>query len=352
MQRPKRTNEEILQNLRYEQEWNHRRCREYFSSNQPLILTPCLPNPPVRLEHIQDSCNKSTAIYSMTPHLEPHTLAYSKDSANRSEIIYTIYEQWFCGHDIDIDFGNFVAKLISIRIPSDKQAITVEGIIDIHRAWCDHVEYTLPSCSKRTSLTETEIEDHFYNDDHGPIGINQKQNRYYKLRPLFRALIIIVDHQTSQERTQRVVHLLRTNFPTDLSAPISFKSILPKLDQEMFHGYDSDNLVTTTLSSTIDFVMALELREQNAFPESLRDPSIVDERMEGSRNPTETAQSNGYTGPEIRGPSTGWVKLAEGEKVIPPATPLVFTERMRLGLPPPRSARHRRWMGKETQPPL
>ncbi|CAF9943350.1 MAG: hypothetical protein ALECFALPRED_011128, partial [Alectoria fallacina] len=196
------------------------------------------------------------------------------------------------------------------------------------------------------------VEDHFYNDDHGPIGINQKQNRYYKLRPLFWALIIIVDHQTSQERTQRVVHLLRTNFPTDLSAPISFKSILPKLDQGMFPGYDSDNLVTTTLSSAINFVMALELREQNAFPESLRDPSIVDERMEGSRNPTETAQSNGYTGPEIRGPSTGWVKLAEGEKVIPPATPLVFTERMRLGLPPPRSARHRRWIGKETQTPL
>lgn len=164
MQRPKRTNEEILHNLRYSQEWYHRRCREYFSANAPLVLTPCLPNPPVKLEHIQDSRNKSTGVYSITPHLEPHTKAYSKDSGKRSELIYTIYEQYFCGHDVDIDFGNIVAKLISLRIPSDKQAITVENIIDIHGAWCDHVEYTLPLCSKK----ETGIEDHSYNDDLWP----------------------------------------------------------------------------------------------------------------------------------------------------------------------------------------
>ena len=312
-----------------------------------VILTPCLPNPPVKLEHIQDSCNKSTAVYCITPHLEPHTIAYCEDSSKRSDIIYTIYEQWFCGHDVDIDFGNFVAKLISIRIPSDKQTTTVEDIIDIHRAWCDHVEYTLPLCSKKKSLTET-----LYNDDHGPTEINQKQNEYYKLRPLFRALIIIVDHQTSQKGTQRIVHLLRTNLPPELSAPISFKSIQPKLDQEMFPGHNSDNLVTTTLSSAIDFVMALELREQNAFPESHRDPSIVDERIGGLGTNTEKAQRRGYTGPEIREPSTSWVKLAEGEKVMLPVTPLVLNKRCRPYVPPPWIAHHRRLIGEKKQLPL
>ena len=122
--------------------------------------------------------------------------------------------------------------------------------------------------------------------------------------------------------------MLRTNLPSRLSAPISFKSIQPKLDQEIFPGYNSDNLVTTTLSSAIDFVMALELREQNAFPESHRDPSIVDERMGGSGTNMEIAQSRGYTGPEIRGPSTSWVKLAEGEKAIPPVTPRLRTKKL------------------------
>lgn len=115
----------------------------------------------------------------------------------------------------------------------------------------------------------------------------------------------------------------------------------------MFPGYNSDNLVTTTLSSAIDFVMALELREHNAFPEIHRDPSIVDERIGGSGTNTEIAQSEGYTGPEIRGPSTGWVKLAEGEKVMPPVTPLVLAQRSCLGLPPPRVAHRRRLIKKE-----
>lgn len=330
MKRLEQTNEEMINDLRYDLEYHHRRCREYFSADAPLILTPCLPNPPVKLEHIQDSCNKSTAVYFITPHSEPRTEAYSKDSRSRSEIIYTIYEQWFCGHDVDIDFGNFVAKLISIRIPSDKQAIIVENIIDIHRAWCDHVEYTLPLCSK----TETETEDRSYKD-YGPIGINQKQNKYCKLRPLFRALIIIADPQASQKRTQRVVHLLRTNLPTQLSTPISFESIQPKLEQGMFPGYDSDDLITTTLSSAIEFVMALESRQQNASPESHRDPNIVDERLGSLKFQTERARSRGYTGPEIRGPSTGWVKLAEGERAILPATPLAWELRRRLGLPLP-----------------
>ena len=245
MKRPQRTNEEIIHTVRYHLEYNHRRYREYFSNNAPLILTPSLPNPPVGLEHIQDSCNKSAAVYSITPHLEPHTLAYSKDSARRAEIIYTIYQQWFRSHDIDIDFGNFVAKLVSIRLSSDDQAIKVEDIIDIHRAWCDHVELTLPLCSRK----EAETEDDSYNDNRGPIGINQRQNEYYKLRPLFRALIIIVDDQTSQRDAQRVVHLLRTNLPAKISTPISFQGIQPKLDQEMFPGYSDDNLVTTTLIS-------------------------------------------------------------------------------------------------------
>ena len=32
----------------------------------------------------------------------------------------------------------------------------------------------------------------------------------------------------------------------------------------------------------------------------------------------------GYTGPEIQGPSTGFVKPAEEEDVLPPVTPLVW----------------------------
>ena len=119
----------------------------------------------------------------------------------------------------------------------------------------------------------------------------------------------------------------------------------------MFPGYNSDNPVTTTLSSAIDFVMALELREQNAFPESHRDPSIVDERIEDLGTNTEKAQCRGYTGSEIREPSTSWVKLAEGEKVMPPATPLVLNRRCRPDVQPPGLAHYRTLIEKKKSNP-
>ena len=53
----------------------------------------------------------------------------------------------------------------------------------------------------------------------------------------------------------------------------------------MFPRYNSDNLITTTLSSAIDFIIALKSRQQNAFLESNRDSSIIDKRIEDSRYP-------------------------------------------------------------------
>ena len=125
--------------------------------------------------------------------------------------------------------------------------------------------------------------------------------------------------------------------------PLLLKALGPSLD---------DNVITTTLSAAIDFVMALELREQTAFPERQRDLSVLDGRMGDLRNLTEVAKSKGYTGSEIRGPSTGWIKLAEGEDMLPPVTLTVTLERNRAGLPPaqhPRAANRRKLVKKDSQ---
>ena len=336
------SNEEILHKIRYSDEWYHRWSREYFFRRRPLTLalTPSSPTPQVQLEQIQDSCNKSTAIYFITPHFESHTLNYSRDGAG-SDIIHSIYEQWFRSHHMDIDFGKFVAKLICLKTSSDEQTVTGEEVISFHKAWCQHVETTLPLCSK--ALTGTEHEKDMYRlDNYGVTGVNQKQHMYYNLQPLFRALIMIIDNHPSDTISERIVHLVRTDNTSELSAPITFESVRPKFDDERYIGHGKDNVISTTLSAAIEFVMALELREHAAFPERQRDPSIVDEK---TGNPMKSARLKGYTGPEIRGPSSGWVKLVEGEDVLPPVTPLVAMKRGRAGLPHPRLA-HRRKMIK------
>lgn len=317
--RPVRTNEEILRRVRYFEEFEHRRRREYFAVNRPLTLSfnHSLPIPQVQLEQIQDCCNKSTAIYYMT-------------STKPFDVMHSIYEQWFRGHNIDINFGRFVAKLIRLEIPSDEQKVTGEDVIGFHKAWCEHVENSLPLCSPENGQTGTELEIFTYrHHHHGVLGINQEQYMHYKLQSIFRALIIVIDSYASEKSTETVVHLVRTNMTSELSAPITLENIRPQFEENQFFGHGNKNVVSTTLSAAIDFVMALESREHVAFPEKYWDLSIVDRRLGGSKSPIERAREEGYTGPDIREPTTDWVKLAEGEDVKLPMTPLAIGRKSR-----------------------
>ncbi|KAL8664153.1 MAG: hypothetical protein Q9168_007960 [Polycauliona sp. 1 TL-2023] len=326
------SNEQILYELRCEEEYRHRMSREYFFRNRPLdlCLTPSPTELKVELEHIQDSCNKSTAIYIINPPPQPHSLARSEESMIRSDMIYTIYERWFNSHNVDIDFGNLIAKLICVRPLVNKQA-TVQDIIKFHRTWCDHVERTLPSCATPTDLQGVTYYDRPYDPYHGPIGINSDQNSRFKLRPLFRALILIPDHNPNRTGAERVVQVIQTNL-AKLSAPIDFASIEPKFEHDPSRGR-----VTTTLAAAYDFVTALELREQAANPGKYRDPEVAEELF-GPGYYLKRAKSMGYSGPAIEGSSSRWVHLIEDEEVLPPNTPLMFSLRCSvLGLGPPRS---------------
>lgn len=297
MPRPSSINEEILRTFRAFEEYQHRRCQEYFYDDGMLTLFSSLPIPQVDLEQIQDSCNKFTAIYSLASHLERSTLAFHFDKGIRDDIMFSTYEQWFHDHNVDIDFGSFAAKLIRIETSNNKPCQTIEDIITAHKAWCDHVEISLPLCSRKNS-TEGENDRPLL---HGPIGINKRQNIYYKLRPLFRALILVIDHHASPG-VEKLVHLIRTNISSKLSAPITFDSISLKLHSNMFSNHTNDNVVITTLSVAIDFVMTLERREREVFPKpnNQRDSSIIDERGANSGCHTIKARSLGYTGPDIR----------------------------------------------------
>lgn len=229
------TNNDILRRLRASEEYGHRRCQEYFFDHGLLTLHPSSSIPQVYLEHIQDSCNKSTAIYSIAPHLEPHTDALCWDASLRDDFIFSIYEQWFRDHNVDIDFGNFVAKFIRIETSNDEQSQIIEDIIKTHTAWCEHVETSLPLCFRKKDSTGAEI-DYPYFEFHGAMGINRRQAMFYKLQPLFRALILVVDHR-ARSGAEKLVHLVRTNTPSKLSAPIDFNSISPKLHSDMFSGH-------------------------------------------------------------------------------------------------------------------
>ena len=286
----------------------------------------------MNLEHIQDSCNKSTAIYSIKPDRARSYANQATDPDWCSDLIFSIYERWFRDHQVDIDFGNFIAKHIRVEIPSDEHRPAAEDIIHIHKAWCEHLEDNLHLCSTKRNKTGKEIDDppREYIVGYRP---NRKQNMYYKIKPLFRALIMIVDQHASLEDAEKIVRLFRTNIPAKLSTPITFETISPKLDSDKSLGdYSIDDSVTNTLSAAIDFITALESREKDAFPEDQRDPSVIDENGGDPGVTTRRARAEGYTGPDICRSSSSWVKLAEGEYTMPPIT----LEVMHMFMRPPR----------------
>ena len=130
------------------------------------------------------------------------------------------------------------------------------------------MEVALSSCSKGKGSEGTETERLIYKvERYDVLGINQEQHMYYKLQPIFRALIIITDDHTSEKNTERVVHLVRTNITSELSAPITFESIEPKFEQNQSFEHGNNNIVSTTLSVAIDFIIALDSCEQSVFPE-------------------------------------------------------------------------------------
>lgn len=152
---------------------------------------------------------------------------------------------------------------------------------------------------------------------------------------------MLVDGRTASDSS--AVHLLPTGIPSKSSASITFDDICPKLSSDMFPDLEDNEIVTTTLSTAINFITTLEWREKAAFPESQRDMSVMDERGEDPGFYTRKARSIGYTGPEIRTPSSTWVKLAEGEEVLPPLTSIVMRRMTAPGvIDDPKFSRYRR----------
>ena len=329
---PQVTNQEILREMRYEREHNHRINREIFSLRRPLFLSrnsslSPFENREILFADIQESCNKSTAIY-WTPEPGPRSLQIPNGN-----IIFSVYDQWFRGHDTDIEFGRFVASLIALRTPLGEQGATIQDILTIHRAWCETVAVTLPLFYDQ-ELREWKGDGPFPGSE-----FNATQHMHYQLQPLFRALIIIYNHSRHYDG-KPIVHIIRTGDTTGLSAPIIFENVEPVIDTASGLSSDipDDDMITTTLSSAIAFVMALESREQNAFiPEGLTDPGTLDEMLGSKAGRDEFACELGYTGPEIQGPSTDWIKLAEGEEMAPPATLQALFARRSAGLGPGQS---------------
>ncbi|KAB5513276.1 hypothetical protein GE09DRAFT_634776 [Coniochaeta sp. 2T2.1] len=93
-----------------------------------------------------------------------------------------------------------------------------------------------------------------------------KDHQDDQIRPLFRALLLIIDSKDYHLEDSKTVgdmrvSLVRTGIEDGLSAPIAFHAIQQQAGTE---ATDSPDVIATTLRAAIDFVIALQDRERAA----------------------------------------------------------------------------------------
>ncbi|KUJ08323.1 uncharacterized protein LY89DRAFT_765180 [Mollisia scopiformis] len=311
------TNEDILYSWRRHKEIEHRRKQERRAGT-PMVLSTLGPLPSIDLDDIQDCYNKATAIYWADYRFHFKTrqspLTYSAKAMN------VIYPQWFLAkvHNTDIEFNNFVAKTINLQdtemyryaVDTEVYQQTVADVVKTHKSLCKRLadvkpvfeSLVYPYMPKRPLLKGALF-----------FGVDE-EFMYYRLRPLFRALIIFVDNPLSEPQ-DLLVKLIRTGLEDNLSAPIDFDSIKPEIKSQN----DDGTVVTVPIQTAIRFVTELDEREKKAFPDKEYEEGLISRSHEGLeylRNGFHMEET--YTGKDPEGPHTTWVDHSRLEAVVVP----------------------------------
>ena len=222
------------------------------------MSTLSTPMTPLHCWNLRRFCNKPTALYWAHP-------AQINDRCPRV-LFACAYKEWFRAHDNDpnIEFDHFFAN--PIRITSSGPG-TVAGILEAHRSLCNQAVHLLDMI-RQGKADEVHL-------------ITWPDPRNYRLLPLYRAIIVVLDelalfnatkpHQpiSLDEQVQRqTVLMILTGDQTGLSAPISFESVrsqsLPLLKADTVDNVD---IIRVSLRTAVRFIADLQRKEEDAFPD-------------------------------------------------------------------------------------
>lgn len=207
--------------------------------------------PEMTISEVLDTGNKSVALY--VP-IGPHFSALSQVLHNY------IYRRWFQPYQSEIECHRFLCKVITppdLPYDSSPSKTTISSVVALNSVICAEVQARHQAYDELVASGQ-EIE--------GWLPEKLNDHRLHVLQPLFQALLVIVCADSYRSENSKTVGrlpvlLVRTGIEERLSAPITFESIVDKVDV----GVDSGSTVRTTLETAVDFVMSLEAREAAAF---------------------------------------------------------------------------------------
>ncbi|KAF5611638.1 uncharacterized protein FSUBG_2075 [Fusarium subglutinans] len=302
--------DDILIEARGQMEANHRAGIYERSVFRPF--TPC-PYPPntcpgcnfkdiedLSVYQAEDCCNKSVPIY-IFPRQTPIFPGQTRMHFFLCKVLQNwLYHKWYRLYQSDIEYGQFVAKFfIPCSPPLDGSTTSLVSLIN---------DLNARICSKVAS-----IQDHVQACPVEPRHCYEqtfRDQRFYILQPLFRAMTIIL---LAEEYDVRMVDIGKmpalltiTGEECGLSQPLSFDSIKNAIDKVI-----SETTVRVRLSVAIEFVQAQQEREVTLFGPQ---PDPVESTKDMESAPCsmipyirEFAKQLGWAGEPLQGPSSTWV---------------------------------------------
>ncbi|KAK8044018.1 hypothetical protein PG993_004042 [Apiospora rasikravindrae] len=247
------------------------------------MLTPVFPpsSGPTGMDrcqgrrHAPDCFNKSVALYTIGHDPLP--------------ILNYLYRKWLRPFKNQIEFGQFIAKIIEIDLGQYHRAVAqpesvqeVRGVVrDILGVHQQVLQYISEEC--------TADED------------------YYDILPLFNSMIIVtkqLPEEVQDDLSQMQVYLILAGNVEGLSSPITFDSLYAK-GQDLGIGDacgPQPDMVLTTLEAAVEFVQEMEEREQSVFgifPDpNVDNPELLD---------MDFLRRKGWAGKDPVGPSHLWI---------------------------------------------
>ncbi|RDL35216.1 uncharacterized protein BP5553_07147 [Venustampulla echinocandica] len=146
----------------------------------------------------------------------------------------------------------------------------------------------------------------------GDVCLNANhQIKYFNIKPLCHALIIIIENPMEQRKShfeQELVRFVRTEWTTGLSQPISFQGL-------EVQRVINENEVVVLLPEAVRFIMDLD--EEEALQEK-QDPTMLEtwlgdpeDRVTRIEKADKVSEPMWTTGSWPTGPSTEWLELAK-----------------------------------------
>ncbi|KAI9158926.1 hypothetical protein HJFPF1_06929 [Paramyrothecium foliicola] len=245
----------------YEPQLDH--CKKIFTA------------PDMTISQADDFCNKDVPVYVCMPPAQIEERPVPFELCLHA-LHNWLYKKWFRPYRSDIEWGQFVAKMIPLRGTDNSgkwlgfgksPSQLISTAITLHAEICSKVLATCQSTLEK----EADPEDDHQSDgivSTQPLSDLKRDQKMFILQNIFKAVIILIDSNDYTLATSDVglmpVYIVRTGVESGLSAPVTFGSVEENSTDVINDACGEVGAVRTTLAEAFAIIQVVVQQEVSA----------------------------------------------------------------------------------------